>query len=33
MYPALASEGNNARNFYGMILRALWRLGISENRA
>jgi hypothetical protein len=32
-YPALATEGNNARNFYGAVLRALWRLGVSENRA
>jgi hypothetical protein len=32
-YPALATEGSLASNFYGSILRLLWRLGVSENRS
>jgi hypothetical protein len=32
-YPPLATEGNNLRNFFGSILRAMWRLGVGENRA
>lgn len=32
-YPEPATEGNGFRNFYGSILRLLWRLGVSENRA
>jgi hypothetical protein len=32
-YSDPSTEGNGPNNFYGMILRALWRLGVSENRA
>lgn len=32
-YPEPAVEGDLARNFSASILRALWRLGVSENRA
>jgi hypothetical protein len=32
-FPDLATEGNLAKNFFGCVLRLLWRLGTSENRA
>lgn len=32
-YPNPADEGDLPNNFYGSILRALWRLGIGKNRA
>lgn len=31
-YPEPSTEGDNAKNFYGSILRVLWRLGVGENR-